>query len=343
MSLSRALIPSFVILFVSLVTGCTADSRMGMESYPNPITGEGLVNPNPTVIGSWATLPDGREWGSTAGIDIDRTAGHVWAYERCGSRTAGGPGINCENNPVDPIFKFDRNTGEILANFGAGVFVTPHGIHADRGGEGNVWVTHFAGNAEGTKGHQVHKFSPTGELRLSLGTAGQPGSSPNHLNQPNDVIVLEWGEIGTDHGQFRTPHALAFDNQGRLWVQDRRNHRLEIFEQEGNYLASRYLYGRISDLFITSDDMVYAIDSESNAIRQINWRNGVRIGRVDRDWFAGFISPWESANPARTQGVAGEGVAVDGEGNVYVAEGPAHRSVTRVRPSPSTRWADRIG
>ena len=74
---------------------------------------------------------------------------------------------------VDPIFKFDRNTGEILANFGAGTFVTPHGIYAD--GDGNVWVTDFAGNDEGTKGHQVHKFSPTGELLMSLGVAGQPG------------------------------------------------------------------------------------------------------------------------------------------------------------------------
>jgi DNA-binding beta-propeller fold protein YncE len=366
------------LIFASIaLTGCaetadtadTASAQEGMmvgENYfPNPITGEGLPNPNPNRIGSWASLPEGRQWGSTAGMDTDPTDGHVWGYERCGSGSAGGPGVNCETNPVDPIFKFDRNTGEVLANFGAGVFVTPHGIYVHD--DGTVWVTDFAGNAAGTKGHQVHKFSPEGELLLSLGMAGQPGNEPGYLNQPNDVIVgpdgsiyvgdghsgqgmitaqaieegraegltgrivkfspegeyiMEWGEIGTEHGQFRTPHALEFDSQGRLWVADRGNHRLEIFDQNGNYLDSRYMYGRISDLFITDDNMVYAIDSESNEFRHTNWRDGVRIGPVDRDWLVGYIPPWESASRPQN-GVAGEGVAVDADGNVYVAEGPA--------------------
>ena len=136
---------------------------------------------------------------------------------------------------------------------------------------------------------------------------------------------MEWGEIGTDHGQFRTPHALEFDAQGRLWVADRGNHRLEIFDQQGNYLDSRYQYGRISDLFITEDEMVYAIDSESNRLRHINWRNGVRIGPVDRDVLVGFIPPWES-DSRPNHGVTGEGVGVDEDGNVYVAEGPASLS-----------------
>ena len=363
-----------VLIGVAMLAACTGASEPPAEmattevtpvTAVNPITGEGLPNPTPTRIADWATLPEGREWGSTAGLDIDQTDGHVWGYERCGSGSAGGPGVNCDNNPVDPIFKFDRDTGEILANFGAGIFVTPHGIYADS--EGNVWVTDFAGNEDGTKGHQVHKFSATGELLLSLGTAGQPGDGPGHLNQPIDVIVApdgsifvadghagqnlttdeqmteareagltgrivkyspdgeyitEWGEIGTDHGQFRPPHALAFAAQGRLWVADRGNHRLEIFDQEGNYLESRYQYGRISDLFITEDEMVYAIDSESNRRRHINWRNGVRSGPGERDVLVGFIPQWES-DSRPNHGVTGEGVGVDENGNVYVAEGPA--------------------
>ena len=367
MSSSRALISTFVIFFVAVFTGCVADaanSGTQMDTYPNPITGEGISNPNPTRIGDWATLPEGREWGSTAGIDIDPTDGHVWAYERCSSGSAGGPGVNCDNNPVDPIFKFDRNTGEILANFGGGVFVTPHGIHADS--EGNVWVTDFVGNAQGTKGYQVHKFSPRGELLLSLGVAGQQGDAPGQLSGPNDVIVgpdgsvfvadghggqgmtsaqaieegraadatgrivkfspegeylMEWGRIGTLHGEFRTPHALEFDSRGQLWVADRGNHRLEIYDQNGNYLDSRYLYGRVSGIFITDDDMVYAIDSESGRTNHQPWSTGVRIGHIDRDWIEGFIPPWPSESDAY-QGEAGEGVAVDPDGNVYAAEGP---------------------
>jgi sugar lactone lactonase YvrE len=325
--------------------------------YGNPITGEGLPNPNPVVERDWGTLPEGRTWGTTAGIDIDPIDGNIWAYERCGAGSFGsGAPVTCETNPVPPIFKFDRRTGEILANFGADLFVTPHGIHVDR--EGNVWVTDFQGNPEGTRGHQVFKFSPEGEVLLTLGVAGQPGSEPGYLNQPNDVItgpdgsiyvadghngqnanpaegstgriikfspegeyLMEWGQIGVRHGEFRTPHALAWDSRGRLWVADRGNHRIEIFDQDGNYLESRYMYGRISGLFITEDDMVYAIDSESSPQNHPNWRDGVRIGHVDEDRVIAFIPPFERESRVY-QGTAGEGVAVDADGNVYAAEGP---------------------
>ena len=333
----------------------------------NIITGEGIPNPNPVLTNQWGELPSGRNWGHTAGIDIDPIDGHVWAYERCGTSAgmaAGGP-VNCDTNPVDPIFKFDRHTGEVLANFGAGIITIPHGIHADF--EGNVWVTDFATNADGTKGQQVHKFSPDGELLMSLGVAGQSGNDGAHFNQPNDVVVAadgsifvsdghsgqgmttadaveegrqsgqtgrimkfapdgtfitQWGQLGTAHGEFRTPHALEIDSQDRLWVADRGNHRLEIFDLEGNYLESRYSYGRISGIFITDDDMVYAIDSESHPFNHINWIAGVRIGPLDEDRIVGFIPGY----PTETRGyqsTAGEGVAVDADGTVFAAEGPA--------------------
>lgn len=329
------------------------------------ISGLNMPNPNPVVTRNWGDLPAGREWGSTAGIDIDPTDGHIVAYERCGAGSFGsGVPINCDTNPVDPIFKFDRNTGEVLANFGGGLMMTPHGIDVDA--EGNVWVTDFAGNEEGTKGHQVHKFSPEGELLMSLGVPGQTGNDGAHFNQPNDVIVApdgsifvsdghngqgmitnealaegrargdtarimkfapdgtfikQWGQLGLEHGEFRTPHAMEFDSKGRLWVADRGNHRIEIFDQEGNYLESRYTYGRISGLFITADDEVYAIDSESSPLNHPMWRNGVRIGHIDSDHTTAMIPPFEREDRLY-QGTAGEGVAVDADGNVYAAEGP---------------------
>jgi len=377
MTIARACSSSLLLSALVLAAACAkpeagADNRA--EASPgnpaetaagNPITGDGLPNRTPIVTRNWGALPAGREWGSTAGIDVDPTDGQIWAYERCGASSfGGGVPVNCDNNPVDPIFKFDRRTGAVLANFGGGIMVTPHGIHVDA--EGNVWVTDFVGNAEGTKGHQVHKFSPEGELLMSLGTAGQPGTGPNQFNQPNDVItapdgsifvadghdgqgmttmqameegraagatgriikfaadgtrIKEWGQIGVRHGEFRTPHALAFDSQGRLWVADRGNHRIEIFDQDGNYLESRYLYGRISGLFITADDTMYAIDSESGPTNHPGWRNGVRIGHVGEDRILAFIPPFEREDRVY-QGTAGEGVAVDADGNVFVAEGP---------------------
>ena len=344
----------------------TAASNAQRTTTGNPITGEGLPNPAPVVIRNWGQLPAGRKWGTTAGIDVDPIDGNIWAYERCGAGAAGGAGggpVNCDNNPVDPVFKFDRKTGAVLANFGKGIMVTPHGIGLDK--DGNVWIADFAGNQAGTKGHQVHKFSPKGEKLMSLGVAGKASNADGEFNQPNDVVIgpdgsiyvsdghegqgmttanavadgikrgatariskfspdgkfiKSWGGLGVQHGEYRTPHAMVFDGRGRLWVADRGNHRIEIFDQNGTYLESRYMFGRVSGLFIKGDT-VYAIDSESGPYNHGNWRNGVRIGPVDEDRVTGFIPPFERSDRVY-QGAAGEGVAVDAEGNVYAAEGP---------------------
>ena len=368
MPVLRTLVPACAaLLLIAYSVGPDAASPAAPQAagaaVGNAITGQGLPNPAPNVTRNWGELPPGRKWGTTAGIDIDPKDGHVWAYERCGAGTAGGGPVDCDNTPVDPIFKFDRHTGKVLANFGSGVTMTPHGISVDK--DGNVWVADFAGNKQGTKGHQVHKFSPKGEKLLSLGIAGKPGNADGQFNQPTDVIVgpdgsiyvadghdaqgmttnaaikeglargatsriskfspggkfiKSWGGIGVRHGEFRTPHALAFDARGRLWVADRGNHRLEIFDQDGKYLESRYQFSRVSGLFIRGD-MLYAIDSESGPLNHPNWRNGVRIGPVDQDRVTAFIPPFEREDRVY-QGTAGEGVAVDADGNVYAAEGP---------------------
>jgi sugar lactone lactonase YvrE len=347
-------------------TQAPAAAAATSASAGNPITGQGFPNPAPNVTRNWGQLPAGRSWGTTAGIDIDPKDGNVWAYERCGAGAAGGAGggaVDCETNAVDPIFKFDHSTGAVLANFGKGVMVTPHGISVDK--DGNVWVADFSGNKAGTKGHQVHKFSPKGEKLLSLGTAGKPGNADGQFNQPNDVVVgpdgsiyvadghdaqgmttnaalteglargatsriskfspdgkfiKSWGKIGVKHGEFRTPHALVFDSRGRLWVADRGNHRIEIFDQEGTYLESRYSFSRPSGLFIKGETL-YVIDSESTPLTHPNWRDGVRIGPVGEDRVVSFIPPFEREDRVY-QGVAGEGVAVDADGNVFAAEGP---------------------
>lgn len=317
----------------------------------DPATGAGLPNPNAEVMADWVDLPDGREWGSTAGVDIDPIDGHIWAYDRCGGvGLAGG----CAENLVDPVFKFHRETGEILASFGAGLFVLPHGIHVDA--DGNVWVTDSQGTED--KGHQVIKFSPEGEVLMALGQPGVTGSDPGLFNEPCDVItapngdifvsdghsgqnanppegstgriikfsaegeyIMEWGVIGDGPGEFRTPHALAFDSQGRLFVADRGNHRIQIFDQDGNLLDTYHAFSRISGLFIDRDDNLYAIDSESNPGNHEGWMTGIRVGHASEDRLTGFIPP-HAVSEERPHGFAGEGVAADWEGNVYAAEGP---------------------
>src|SRR5262245_35996118 len=90
----------------------------------------GLPNPYETVR-DWGTLPAGRTWGSTAGIDIDPDGKSIWAYDRCGANS-------CAGSSLDPILKFDA-TGKLVKSFGAGTMIFPHGFQVDR--EGNVWVT----------------------------------------------------------------------------------------------------------------------------------------------------------------------------------------------------------
>ena len=149
-----------------------------------------LPNPYRSVDG-WAELPDGREWGSTAGVDIDPDGVHLWAIDRCG-------GNNCADSDDDPILKFDAQ-GNVVASLGGGLLIFPHGLHVDR--DGNVWVTDAQGpnpanpNTAG-KGHVVIKFSPQGEVLLTLGTLGVAGDGTDELlNTPCDVVTDADGNI----------------------------------------------------------------------------------------------------------------------------------------------------
>lgn len=347
----RPLTLAVVVALVGLAGGPAFTQSVVADPARNP-----LPNPTSAVVTDWGKLPDGRVWGSSAGVDIGPD-GHIWTYDRCGAIALNEGG--CDTSSLNPILKFDRTTGRILASFGAGLFVVPHGIHVDR--EGNVWVTDSQGNKAGTKGHQVIKFSPDGRILMRLGHAGMAGGGAAMFNEPCDVItapngdifvadghsgqnpnapanttarivkftkdgkyIKEWGKLGSGPGEFRTPHALAFDSQGRLFVADRGNHRIQIFDQEGKLLDTWHQFSRISGLFIDANDMLYAIDSESNAMRHPNWKTGVRIGTTREDKVVAFIPGHETKN---YEGAAGEGVAVDRDGNVYAAEGPASRPV----------------
>ncbi len=295
-------------------------------------------NPYSTVGGIWAPLPDGREWGSTSLVEVSPDGETIWAVDRCGENTCVG------HDDLDTIFQFDKN-GNILKRFGAGMFVWPHGIDVDD--EGNVWVVDARG--EGDRGHQVLKFSSDGEVLMRLGTAGVAGRTRDTFDQPNDVLVApngdifvgdghpangnnrivkfssdgtyitEWGETGSEPGQFRTPHALAMDSEGLLYVGDRSNRRVQVFEQDGTFVRDFYQFGRASGLTIDADDMIYVADSESNYRRNPGFKRGIRIASVRDGLVVAFIpDPEPDQDNAGTS--AAEGVAVDNEGNVYGAE-----------------------
>lgn len=287
---------------------------------------------------AWGTLPGGRAWGSTSAVFPAPDGRHLWVGERCGENTCVG------HDDMDPVMLFDAG-GNVVRSFGKGLIVWPHGIFVDRAG--NVWIADARG--EGSRGHQVHKFSPEGRLLMSLGKAGVAGSGPDTFDQPSDVLVApdgsifvadghgaggnnrivkfsaegaflkEWGGTGGDTGEFRDPHALAMDSQGRLFVGDRANSRIQIFDQEGNHLATWTQFGRPSGLFIDADDVLYSADSESNARRNAGWKRGIYVGSARDGWVTAFL-PDPEPDPDNSPTSGAEGVAADAAGNVYGAE-----------------------
>ena len=341
---------------VTLLAALAATSTPGLRAQIPPPLND-LPNPYRSVDG-WAKLPDGRTWGSTAGVDIDPDGVHLWALDRCGANS-------CAGSDLDPILKFDPN-GNVVTSFGGGMMLFPHGIHVDR--EGNVWVTDGQGpngtdpNRDG-KGHVVLKFSPEGELLMTLGTPGMAGDGTGPLLEtPCDVVtdlagniyvgdghsgqspdappntvarivkfdrdgnyVTHWGGLGSGPGQMRTPHAVDIDSQNRLIVGDRGNNRLQIFELDGTYIGELRQFSRPSGIFITDDDIIYVADSESQFENSQNpgWQDGVRVGSL-RDGIVDYLILGEVQ--AYPDGSNPEGVAVDALGNVYgavVSEGGA--------------------
>jgi sugar lactone lactonase YvrE len=131
--------------------------------------------------------------------------------------------------------------------------------------------------------------------------------------------VKEWGGTGAEAGEFRDPHALAMDSQGRLFVADRGNSRIQIFDQDGKHLATWTQFGRPSGIFIDKDDVLYATDSESNTRRNPGWKRGIYIGSAKTGWVTSFIADPEP-NPDASGTSGAEGIALDAEGSIYGAE-----------------------
>lgn len=350
--------------FACMLTGVAAASAAASQVAP---VNDG-PNPYITEVG-WAKMPEGRTWGATSAVDIDPDGVSVWVAERCGANTCWNSAAG-ETSPLDVVLKFDA-TGRLVRSFGRGMFVFPHGIHVDR--QGNVWVTdgqdnypRRARNAPPDSplppmpskiiGHQVYKFSPDGQLLLTLGKAGgnrpDDPADPASFYQPNDVVtnaagdifvaeghgsthariakfdrhgtfIKAWGTYGVAPGEMDEPHALAFDSRGRLLVADRSNNRIQIFDQEGHLLEHGYeQFSRLSGIWIDPQDTLYGTDSESGSVEpeRKDWKRGIRIGSLregPKAKITVFI-PDPAENPPSTS--AAEGIAVDRHGHIYGAE-----------------------
>jgi NHL repeat-containing protein len=299
------------------------------------------VNDLPTpyrTTRDWGELPPSmKAWPAVTAVE-PAPDGTVYVVERCFENS-------CAGRSEPSILKFDKS-GKLLKSWGVEMFVFPHGATVDF--QGNLWVTDAQG--KDGKGQQVFKFSPDGQVLMTLGKAGVTGDGPDTFNLPTDVAIAPngdifvadghretgnnrivkfskdgkfikaWGQKGSAPGDIHEPHTIAFDSQGRLFVGDRVNNRIEIFDQDGKFIAEWYQFGRPSGIYITKDDTIYVADSESGPDQGANeipgWNKGIRIGSAKTGKVTAFI---EDMEPLTRDHSGAEGVGVDAEGNVYGA------------------------
>lgn len=319
------------------------------------------VSENPyQVIYDWGQLPDGRPMGVVTGVHPDPDGEHLWVVERCSVN-------QCAGSTLAPIHKMNRE-GRVVKSIGAGLFAWPHGFDLDANGDLWVTEGAPAGDLRGEPGfalgmgHQVLKLDQDGNVLMRLGVAGVPGDDARHFNGPAAVAVADNGEIWIADGhrggnnrilkfsssgelllqigggvealsrevaRFNDPHDLKFDSQGRLFVADRGNNRIQIFDQSGDLLEIWTQFGRPSGIWIDPDDGIYVADGMSDSQWNPGWQRGIRIGDARTGWISAFIPDYEVPS-----GSGIEFLATDRDGNIYAGQVGRQRfeKYVRVRP-----------
>lgn len=300
---------------------------------------------NYQVVRGWPTLPEGRVLGSATGVGVS-SKGEVLVFHRAG-RVWSEP-LPREPLHAETVAVFDGRTGAFLREWGAGHFAMPHGLTVD--GHDNVWLTDVAL-------HQVFKFSANGKLLMVVGTRGAPGADATHFNRPTDVAVLpdgsfyvsdgyrntriarfspdgrflsQWGVPGKAPGGFDTPHAVTLDSAGHVYVADRENDRVQVFDGQGKFLRQLEspVIGRPYGLALAGDGRLLVADGgeqprqgpDRSALVVVDLQSGAaeRVGR-----YGNQDGQFRMAHD----------VAVDAAGNAYVVDIAGQR-VQKFAPGP---------
>lgn len=270
------------------------------------------LNYTPTV--GFLSLPEGYNFGEVTGVALN-SRGHLLVFHR---------GQN-------PLLEFD-STGQFLREIGSGLFVSAHGLRIDN--EDNIWTTDIGS-------HVVLKLSPDGQVLMVFGKWGYPGEGMFDndfnvplFNQPTDVafdsrgniyvsdgygnarivkfdsngrLLTTWGTKGSDPGQFNLPHTIVIDAQDRIYVGDRENKRVQIFDTEGTFLAEWSHLGYPYGLTIDTNQILYIADARAERILKLDLKGNI-LGTF--------------GVPGKSPGEFGwaHWIAIDPVGRLYVAE-----------------------
>jgi peptidylamidoglycolate lyase len=232
------------------------------------------------VVRGWPIVPDGEILGwVVSGVGVD-SGGDVFVLHRAGRDWPSSDELDLTPITRPTVLVFDGQTGRLRTQWGANRFAMPHGLTVDR--EDNVWITDVALQ-------QVYKFSHDGQLLLTIGERGVAGNDGSHFNRPTKVavaadgsayvsdgyrnsrvvkfapdgrVLFQWGSKGGGPGQFDVPHGIALDARGRVYVADRANARVQIFDGDGQYLSEwkGEAFGRPFDVALSADGTAFIVD-----------------------------------------------------------------------------------
>jgi DNA-binding beta-propeller fold protein YncE len=277
------------------------------------------------IVG-WGRLPEGFAYVEATSVGVD-ARDNVYVF----------------NRGAHPVIVFDRD-GHFLRSWGEGVFRRPHGIMV--GPDGTLWLTD-------DQHHTIRQFTPEGTLRLTIGDpdtpstahGGKPFNRPTHVAlcprngdiyisdgygnsrvhkyDPRGRHLFSWGEPGTDPGCFNVPHNIATDAEGLVYVADRENSRVQIFDDRGRYLDQLKNLHRPCGLFADRRDggLLYVGELGSDlavnaAVPNIGQR--VSILSLKGDLRGRIGGRFRGEAPGEF--TAPHGCAVDSRGDLYVAE-----------------------
>lgn len=356
-----------LLMMGAVILLCTSP-MYGADHLPTPYS---LVN-------NWAKLPSGRIWGHVFGVGID-SHNNVWVLDRCGETSC----VDSDVAPIqefDSSGNFIRSFGQglfvfphsLLVDKDDNIWVTDCGVKNGRGNQvfkldpnGKVLLTlgkkgvlggspdNFVGPTDVAVAPNGDIFVADGHAALALGggdfyghTNGEDkGSRMRILKFSKDgQFLLAWGKEGTGQGEFNVPHGIALDSTGRVFVADRGNNRIQIFDQQGKYLGEWRQFGKPCGIFIDAKDNIYVADSDSNenlwdykysvdnpcatCLKRVrrppdvgldnpNFTEGIRIGSTKDGVVRAYIPP--RMGPAGPIDLT-ERVAADSKGNVYLAD-----------------------
>jgi len=222
------------------------------------------------AVPAWPQLPGDWNFGETSGVALD-SRGHVWVF----------------NRGEHPLVEFTPE-GKFVRSLCEGMFTRSHGVRIDR--DDNIWTVDVGA-------HTVLKLSPQGRVLLVMGRKGTAGLGPDSFDRPTDLafasngdfyvadgygnsrvakfsrdgkFLLDWGKKGTAEGEFNLPHAVAVDARGRVYVGDRENNRIQVFDSGGKFLAQWKHVGSPWGLDLTPDQRLYMADGRANRVLVLN-------------------------------------------------------------------------